>query len=480
MSIVRNYIYNVVYQLTTLIIPIITVPYVSRVLGSNGIGINAYTNSIIQYFILLGTIGISLYGNREIAYVRDDKVKLTNTFWSIFYLKIITTFVAYLLFLIFLCFVDKYQSIFFIQSIYLIAAAVDISWLYMGLEDFKKTVIRNLLVKILGVIFIFIFVKDPGDLWKFVFILASSQLIGNLSLWYYLPKTVNKARITWLEVKKHLKPSISLFIPQVAIQIYVVLNKTMLGILSNPSEVGYFDNADKIVKVILSIVTAMGTVMLPRISNTFSKGDIKQVKNYVYNSFNFVSYLATPLMFGVAGIATEFAPWFFGLEFNKTGIIMCMISPIIVFIAWSNVLGNQYLMPIGKVRGYTISVTFGAVINFTLNLILISRFHSIGTAIATVVGELSVTVVQLYIVRRDLKIKELLYSTWKYFISGIIMFFIIKSIGIYLVDEIKTMIIQFTVGIFTYIILLFLLKSEVNTMFFKKCISYFRKKIKNN
>ncbi len=472
MSIAKNYLYNVIYQILILIIPLITIPYISRVLGSNGIGINAYTNSIIQYFILLGTLGLSLYGTREIAYIRDDKIKLSNTFWSIFYLKCITTITAYIVFLIFLGVVEMYTTIFFIQSIYIISAAIDISWLYMGLEEFKKTIIRNSLVRILGVVCTFVFVKNPDDLWKYVLIMALSQLIGNFSLWYYLSKTVNKVSISWNDMKKHLKPSIILFIPQIAIQIYVVLNKTMLGALSTPNEVGYFDNADKIVKVVLSIVTAMGIVMLPRVSNTFAKGDISRVKEYVYSSFEFVSYLSIPLMFGLAGIATRFSPWFFGAEFSKTGLLIVVICPIIVFIAWSNVIGNQFLMPTGKLRGYTIAVLIGALVNFSLNILLIGRYHSIGTSIATVIAELTVTILQIYMVRHELQIKRLIYSIWKFFISGLIMYLTIKIVGDYLSTGITTLFVQITVGTVIYFTLLFLLKSKLNKRIFDLCLGY--------
>lgn len=466
MSIAKNYLYNVIYQISILIIPLITIPYISRVLGSNGVGINAYTNSIIQYFILLGTIGISLYGNREVAYVRDDKDKLSLTFWGIFSLKLITTLISYFLFLFFLSIVEKHHTIFLLQSIYIIAVAIDISWLYMGLEDFKKTVLRNLLVKVIGVICTFIFIKSPDDLWKYVLILSVSQLLGNLSLWVYIPKTINKVKISWADISKHLLPSISLFIPQVAIQVYVVLNKTMLGLLSTPSEVGFFDNADKIVKVVLSLVTAVGTVMLPRVSNTFAKGDIRKVREYVYKSFNFVSYLSIPLMFGIAGIATQFAPWFFGHEFSKSGVLMTIMSPVIVFIAWSNVLGNQFLMPTGKVKGYTLSVIVGAIVNLFLNLILITHLHSIGTAVSTIIAELSVTITQMYLVRKELQINLMIKSIWKFLLAGLMMFIVIILVGEYIKIGTLTIIIQFFIGIIIYIFILFLLKSKLNKQLF--------------
>jgi O-antigen/teichoic acid export membrane protein len=471
MSIAKNYFYNVIYQIVTLIIPLITVPYISRVLGSNGIGINAYTNSVIQYFILFGTIGIALYGNRAVAYVRDNKNELSRTFWGIFTLKLITTLIAFSAFIIFLMVSDSYKNIYLIQSIFLLAAMVDISWLFMGLEDFKKTVIRNLLVRLIGVICIFIFVKTEADLWKYVLILSSSQFFGHLTLWFYLPRTVNRFKVTFQDVKKHFKPSISLFIPQIAIQIYVVMNKTMLGYLANTNEVGFFDNSEKILKVVLAVVTAMGVVMLPRVANTFAKGDISKVKSYLSQSFDFASYLSIAMMFGMAGIANEFTPWFFGPGFSKTSTLIGLLSPIIVFIAWSNVIGQQYLMPIGKVRAYTISVLIGAVINFILNLLLITKFLSVGTAIATVVAELGVTFAQLYLIRHDIDIKQIFHSVWKYLFSGCIMYMLIRIIGIILQSGVLTTIVQIIIGSIIYFTILFLLKSSTNSKLFNVVLS---------
>ncbi|WP_100486858.1 flippase [Sporolactobacillus pectinivorans] len=466
MNIAKNYIFNVIYQIVTLFVGLVTVPYISRVLGSSGVGINAYTNSIIQYFILAGTIGISLYGNRAIAYVRDDKQKLSRVFWGIFVLKLITTCLAYLIFLLFLSMTKEYSNIFLIQSLYIIAATFDISWLYMGLEDFKKTVIRNLFVQIIGLICIFIFVKHANGLWIYVMISALSQLFGQLTMWAYLPKTVQFIKLKWNDIMKHFMPSLSLFIPQIAIQIYLVLNKTMLGVLSNKNEVGYFYNSDKVVRMILTLVTAMGVVMLPRVAHTFAKGNFNQVKEYLYQSFDFASYLSVPMMFGIAGIAGTMTPWFFGPGFAKTGVLIVVISPIIVLIAWSNVLGQQYLMPVGKVREYTISVGVGAVVNFILNLCLIKFYLSVGTAIATVFAELSVTLIQIIFVVRVIQIRKLFTAIWKYLIAGFFMYGLIEYLAHILPGGPKTTFIQILTGIVTYFSLLFLLRSEMNHKIF--------------
>lgn len=476
MGIAKNFIYNVIYQVLLLILPLITIPYISRVLGSAGIGINAFTNSIVQYFILFGTLGISLYGNREIAYVRDDKIKLCKTFWEITLLKFSTSTIAYLCFLFFLIFADEYYLIYWIQSILIISAALEISWFFMGLEDFQKTVLVNLVVKIIGIILIFTLVNSPDDLWLYVLIMVGSQLLGSLVLWLYIPRYITRVKLKELNIKKHLAPSISLFIPQIAVQVYLVLNKTMLGFLSTPDEVGFFDSADKIVRVILAVVTSLGTVMLPRVSNTFANGDFHLVKNYVEKSFDFTSYLAIPLMFGLAAIATEFAPWFFGQDFYRTGLILVIISPVIIFIAWSNVIGSQYLMPTNKIKIYTRSVVTGAVVNFILNLLLIKQLHSVGTAIATVIAELTVTAVQLYYVRHEFNIKRLFYSSWKYWVSGFLMFIVVKLIGLLFTNAWLTLSMQVMTGGLSYFIILFLLKSKMNKTIFESSLGFLKLK----
>lgn len=466
MSVAKNYIYNVFYQILILILPIVTVPYISRVLGSYGVGLNAYTNSIAQYFILLGTMGVSLYGNRAIAYVRDDKSKLSETFWGIFYLKLMTTFVAFIAFIIFIYAINvTYKEIYFIQSIYIISAAVDISWFFMGIEDFKKTVTRNTLVKLIIVCMIFLFVKNRNDIWKYVLLLACGELFGQLFLWISIKKYVNFIHITIKDVFKYLNPALAMFVPQMAIQIYAVLDRTMVGIISTTSEVGYYDNAQKIVKISLAVVTSLGTVMLPKMTNTFAKGDKKGMNHYIEKSFRFVSFLAFPIMFGIIGISSDFVPWFFGREFLKCGILIDIISPIIVAIAWSNVLGIQVMLPMGKTKEFTISVTAGAAVNFILNMFLIKRYSSVGASVASVIAEVIVTLVQFLLLRQMLPLRKMFNNIWKYIISSILMLLVIQNIGIHMKPEFITTLIQTLVGIAVYIITTIILVFKLDISF---------------
>ena len=265
-----NYVYNLIYQVLILILPLITTPYLSRILGAENIGIYGFTLSISSYFILFGSLGISMYGQREIAYVQDDVVKRTKTFYEILFVRFITMFISMVLFALFFCVKGNFVVYYRLLLLELVANSLDISWFFQGMEEFKKTVSRNLVVKILSVVCIFAFVKEASDLYIYFIIYVLSLLIGNLSLWLYLPKFIKNCKLSDINMKRHLLPIISMFVPQIAIQIYTVLDKTMIGVILNDMvEVGYYEQAQKIVKIILSVVTAMGIVMVPRISNLY-------------------------------------------------------------------------------------------------------------------------------------------------------------------------------------------------------------------
>jgi len=463
-SIARNFMYNLLLQIVTLFMPLITVPYVSRILGKEGIGVYSYTLSIAQYFIILGTLGISMYGNRQIAYVRDDKEEMSKTFWSIIFLQAITTSIALVVYILIFGINKVYGLIYLIQAINIIAATIDISWLYMGLEDFKKTVTRNLAVKIIGVICIFIFVKNYNDLHKYIIINGLMILLGNLVMWMYTPKVVSKVKIKISDIKEHLVPVLQLFVPQVAIQIYAVLDKTMLGTLANTGEVGLYEQSQKIVKLVLGLVTSLGVVMLPRMSNTFASGDNKKMNEYLNKSLKGVSYVSIPMAVGLAGISNEFVPWFFGIDFSSVSYLIIILTPILFLIALSNVLGTQYLLPSNRTKEFTASVTMGAIINAILNFILIPEYKAVGSCIATVIAESSVTLVQYIALRKNIKKKSLFKSIVKYAFAATIMFIIVRLIGSYMGVRVVTTIIQGLIGIITYIVILRLLNERTNSM----------------
>lgn len=477
-SLKKNYFYNVLYQVLVIILPIITTPYISRVLGATNIGIYSFTLSITTYFILFGSLGTSLYGQREIAYVQDDKYKRSKVFIEIFLLRLITMLISmFIFYFVFVNSKNDYKIYYTVLFLELVASVFDISWFYQGLEEFKKIVIRNTIVKIISIISIFIFVKNQNDLLKYFIIYVLSNLFGNLSLWINLKKYIGKIELKQINVFKHLKPTLVLFLPQIAVQIYTVLDKTMIGaIIVDKSETGFYDQSQKIVKILLATITSLGTVMLPRISNKFSKKEYEAIEKYVYKSFNVVIMLALPLIIGLCVCIDRFVPIFFGNGYEKVSILIKIISPILLLIGLSNVIGYQYLLPMKKQKQYTISVITGAITNLLVNLLLIPRFGAVGASIGTVMAEFIVTLVMLLFVKDNFKIYMLLMYFIKYLLVALIMGIICYGLSFIPLKSIYIIILQILVGSISYFGILLLLKDSIIINIFNVIIE---KMIKN-
>ena len=461
MKVIRNYLYNVGYQVLAIIVPLITSAYVSRVLRPEGVGANAFTNSIIQYFILFASMGIGYYGNRQIAYVRDNRAKMAKTFWEIQIVKTIMTLVSIIAFEIFLIFYTRQFDYMVAQSLNLVAVAFDISWFYEGVENFKVTVLKNSLVKIVSMIAIFLFIKGPYDVTLYIVVLALSTLLGNLTLWPDIYRDLPKVKIRSLNPWIHFLPMVELFIPQIATQVYVQLNRTMLGVMVNETASGYYQYSDSLVKLILALVTATGTVMLPHVANAVSHGDMKKVNQMLYKSFDFVSAMAVPMMFGLAAISLTLAPKYYGSGYGPVGPAMMIESIVIIMIAWSNVLGVQYLLPIHHQKQFTISVTVGAVVNIILNFPLIHFYGLNGAMWSTVLSEISVTLYQLIAVRGLLSYRTLFNSLWKYLISGVAMFLPVFWMNTHLKDSWLMMGLEVIVGVVIYGVMVMLLRAPI-------------------
>lgn len=462
MKVIKNYLYNVVYQILLLLVPLITVPYISRVLGPELVGINSYTNSWMTFFMLVGQMGIALYGDREVAYHRENPIERSKIFWGIELLQVITITCALIAYLgAVLLFSTTFKEYFLLQSFWIIAAGVDVSWYFMGVENFQRIVFRNMLVKLASVALIFLVVKGNNDLGKYIALLGLSNLVGNLTLWPYLKDEIKWVPISTWHPFRHFYPALLLFVPTITTQVYLVVNRLMLGRMSTQSQLGQFQYTDQIIKVILAVVTASGQVMLPHIANKFSKGDVKGIRDSLYNSFDFITAIAIPMMFGIMAIAKQFAPWFLGKQFNDAGILMMIEAPVILFIGWSNVTGTQYLMPINRTKEYTVSVTVGAVINVIANLFLIALWGARGATLATDISEFAVAAVQLVYIRQTISRRKLFGQMWKYLLSGGIMFIIIYRLAMIMNMTIPNLAIEVIIGAVIYIIGIFILRAPV-------------------
>lgn len=459
-SVKKNYIYNLIYQVTAVILPLITMPYVARVLGRGGIGINSYTNANAQYFIMLGSLGVGTYAAKRIATVRENKTKLKRNFWEIFSIQFIGCILAYSVFLMILGTNEGLGTFYFLQGFFILGSAVDVSWYFLGIENFKNASIRSFLVKFISVILIFIFVKSADDLWKYIFINSFTMFLGQLVMWYYLRKDIFKGqKIDGFTPFIHIGPIIALFIPQMATQVYTVLDKTMTGKLANTIEVAYYDQSQKIIRVLLAVVTSLGMVMLPRIANLHSKNEHDGVKLYLRKAFTVISFLAIPIAFGIMGVSNRFIPFFFGEEYLNVVPLTIVSSVMIIIIGVGNVFGTQYMLATGKHNQYTKSVCAGAIINVTLNFILIPRIQALGAVISTVIAEFCIASIQLFYSRKVVDLSWI-KVTYKYWLSGLIMLISVVLLGQLQFKSIIVLMIQIALGGIIYFISLLILKDD--------------------
>lgn len=476
-SITKNYIYNVSYQVLALITPLITTPYLSRVLEADGIGIYSFTAAVVSYFNMFASLGTLTYGNREISYLQDDRKARSKVFWEIELLSLITTSICAIVYIGFVLFGAGDNQLFFaIQIFTLLTVGVDIVWLFQGMEEFGKIVVRNIIFKIINIAYIFLVVQTKEDLIFHIGGNAILTFLSHLSLWVYLPKYIDKPE--WKELKplRHLKGTLVLFLPTVAMSIYTILDKTMIGIFSTSFENGYYEQALNLSKTVLTLVTSLGAVMIPRMGYHYNRGEHTEVKNLVYQSYRFVWFLGIPISFGLMGVASNVVPWFYGDGYEKLITLLPILCLLIPIIGLSNVTGIQYLVTTKRESLLTRSVCVGAVTNFICNLILIPSFGSIGAAVASVTAEGVITGVQFFMLRKELSFVKVLSSSWKYVLSGGLMLFVLVWIGQVLTPSILHTVIMVACGMCIYFLMLFIIKDEFFMGYVQKVLNKVLKK----
>lgn len=457
-SIKRNYIYNLIQQLLSLLAPLITTPYISRVIGAEGIGTYSYASSIVAYFALFAALGTASYGQREISYCQDDRERRTEVFWNNELLCIISTFTCLILYAILCVFQKENRIVFIILSLTVLDVCLNISWLLTGMEEFGKIVLRNIIIKVVSIAFIFIFVRSRNDFVVYVFGLTLVSVLSNLSLWPFVPKFVNRPNFKALKPFANIKTVLSLFIPTIAISIYTVLDKTMIGVITrDAAENGFYEQAIKISRIALMVVTSLGTVMVPRIGHHFEKHEDAIVRQYMYRSYRFVGLLGVPMSLGLLAVSSNFVPWFFGKGFEKVVHLIGILGFLLIAIGVNNVTGVQYLIPTKRQNTFTKTVLIGACVNFIANICLIPFLGAIGAALASVLAETVISVVQLVIVRRELSGLVIIKDSIKYIISGLVMFCALYFVGNLLVPSVTNTLILVLCGAVVYIILLLIL-----------------------
>lgn len=462
----NNIIYNICYQILSLIVPLITAPYISRVLGKDGMGLYSYTFSIAHYFVLFCMLGILNYGNREIAMI-DDVQKKSEKFWQIYYNQLmfgIVALVAYFIFVNF--FVQQDGLVYALQALYIVSGIIDISWFYFGIEKFKTTTSISAINKLITTGLIFLLVKSSSDIWIYTLIVASGVLMNNIVYWLCLPKYIVKVHINFVDVISNLRPLILLFIPVIAINVYKYIDKIMLGSMVNVGDVGIFDAAEKLTNIPMGFITAIGTVMLPRISNLLSSNNVADVRRYNYLSLNLVMFLSLGMCFGLMGISDVFIPLFYGEAFGGSIAVLYYLAPCMIFVSWANVIRTQYLLPHKKDVLFCVSVICGAILNVISNIILIPRFGAIGAAVSTLVAEVTVCVFQSIVANKTMLLYKPVFKIVPYLLSGIFMYFVISNIEVGSVF--LNVVVRLIIGCIIYVLLsIFYLKKQVKVLSIK-------------
>ena len=401
MKVIKNYIYNFSNQILMLILPFITTPYVTRVFSSSELGSYGYYNSIVSYFALLATLGIGNYAVKEISSNSSNRSKV---FWEIYSIQLVFLFLSLGLYIL-LCLVNHsfHNVIAYIVGITLLSRAIDISWLFQGVEDFRSLTFRSVMIKLIGVVSIFIFIKEESDLYLYIFLLVFYELLGQIIMWIPAKNWLQKPVFSLKDSIKHLNSVFILFIPQVAISLYALLDRTLLGALVSTRDVGIFEQGSKLVNLLLVVVTTLSGVILPHISNLISEGQKEKVNQFYEFSFLVYNVVIFPMIAGMLIVNDNFVQFFLGSEFQDAKYAIMIMVWNMFFIGWTNIMGIQILIPHNKHKQFMVSTTIPAFFSITCNLVLIPYLGYIGASITSVLTESVVWIIQLYYARDIMK-----------------------------------------------------------------------------
>ena len=405
-SLSRNYIYNLFYQALALAVPLVTTPYITRVLGPAGLGDYAYTSAMVSYFGIAAALGTVTYAQREIAVCQNSEQGRSRIFFEILFLRLFMVGVVGAAYAVFLLFTTEYRILYLIQICTVVSWGFDISWFFQGMEDFRVTVVRNSAVKLMGLILIFLLVKKKEDLWIYTLILCGSALLGNMTMWPFLKGYIKKQPLRELRPLRHLRGSLVLFVSVVSVQIYTVLDQTMLGSMVNTTQVGYYSQAVKIINIGSSVLASLNTVFMPRIAALWAEKKKEKAGEYFRKIVYFGWLLNLPMMLGLTAVARYLVPVFLGEDFLPCISILRILSLIFVTQGMGQIAGTL-LVAMKRQKEYTIAVTAGAVINLCCNSFLIPVWGADGAATASIAAEVCVEILMFHYISSDFEVRVL-------------------------------------------------------------------------
>lgn len=434
-SIKRNFLYNILLNISSVVFPLITAPYVSRVLEPDGVGLNNFANTYAGYFALVALLGIPTYGVREVSKIRNDKKALTELISQLISIAAITTIGVSVIYFVTILIVGQLTEnyvIFLLAGFVIYLAPFKINWYYQGIEEFGFITFRSFVIRTISVILLFILVREKNDLIIYIIL----NVLGNVfaDVWNYIK--LRKAGISpYLTIKglrPHISPLLVLFASSIAISIYTVLDTLMIGFIRDYEEVGFYTNAMHMSKVLLSAVTSLSIVAVPRISLYVKEKNYEKINELINKSFSVVSFLAFPVAIGMACISSTFVPLFFGVKFLGSVAPLMILSMLIISIGLNNLTGVQILIGMGFDKLFLYSVLVGTVSNFLMNCLLIPFWGAVGASCASVVAETLILFITTYYVysKTSIRISQW-YDIFKAFIGALTfipVFWLLKMI----------------------------------------------------
>jgi O-antigen/teichoic acid export membrane protein len=397
MSIKKNVAYNTILSVSNVAFPVITTPYVSRVLGVENIGIVNFAIVYASYFALFAALGIPRYGIREIAkHNNKPSEDRHQVFSELFVINIVSTIIfvsVYLATIFFVPTLAQEKEFLLITGVTVLFVPLNVDWFFSGREKFKLVTIRSLLAKLISFGGLFIFVRTREDIIPYLILTVVANLSSQIWNFAYMLKKEVKFRVKHLQLRKHLNGVLILFASNIAISIYTMLSTLLLGFMSDYTQVGYYTSAIKVSNIILPVVTSMAPVMIARINTIKGEKDSQeQIVRLLNNSFGYMMMLAVPATIGLMAIAPRFVPFFFGAEFMPATASMQLLALLIIIIGLSNLFGLQVLVAMGHEKKFLIAVLLGTASNFCLNILLIKPYGSLGASVASVIAEIMVTI----------------------------------------------------------------------------------------
>ena len=430
MSTRKNAGYNVAYRMFSVLLPLVTAPYLSRTVGTDGVGLYSDAWTMSEIFCLIGMLGLADYGVRTIAQARDNREELDRTFSGIWQMQLMVAGATLLLWLGYVFLVAGAEKTIALHlTMMSVSCLCSFDWCLMGLDIFKPIALRNTFVKSAAAACVFLFVKSKDDLWVYAFVWSLATLLGNLSCAVTLKGKVSYRRVSLRESLTHLRPCAVLFVSVMAVSIYRRMDKIMVYNIAGADENGLYDNAEKIIYCLSGFISAIGTVMMPKVANLQKKGETERIARHIDKSMDLILCMVSAMAFGVAAVADRFAPLFYGESFRYSGVLMAPLGFTLIMIGFANVIRTQVVLPQKRDHIFVKSVCCGAAVNLVANACLIPSMKSIGAVVGTLLAELTVPTVQYIILRRELPYRRYFRYVGVYAVIGGIMLVCVRIVG---------------------------------------------------